>query len=185
MAGRFLSGWLDHLCCVALRRFFHNPWRILADFIKPGMTVLDIGFGSGYFSLEMARMLRSEGLVVCVEKEPDKVESLKSRVAEYGLSRLVDIRLCSDTSLAIDDLAGRIDFALAFFVVHHAADIPALMNGTYKALKRGGKLLIVEPRRHVSAEYCHLVEAVAGQAGLSIIGHPAITRTWTLLTTKS
>ena len=185
VANRFSFHWLDHIICTTLRSYFHNPGRILADFIKPGMTVLDIGFGGGYFSLGMARMVGPDGLVVCVETASDKIESLKLQAVDSGLAKRVDPRICSDSSLAVGDLTGRIDFALAFFVVHHAADIPALMAGTHEALKRGGKFLIVEPSHHASTVYCETVESAAQQAGLSVIGHPKFIRTWAVLLSKS
>jgi ubiquinone/menaquinone biosynthesis C-methylase UbiE len=185
VASQFWSHWLDHVFCVALRKLVHNPKRILADYVKPGMTILDIGFGSGYFSLGMARMVGPDGLVVCVETESDKVELLKLKAVESGLAERIDPRICSDSSLAVDDLADRIDFSLAFFVVHHAVDVSALMSGTHRALKPGGKLLIVEPSHHASASYCEAVESAAKQAGLSVIGHPKFVRTWAVLLIKN
>jgi len=185
MANRFYTHWLDHIFCCNLRKLFHNPARILAKYVKPGMTVLDIGFGKGYFSLGMARMVGHDGLVVGVETAEDKIEPLKHKAAENGLTERIDPRLCGDSDLGIDDFAGRIDFALAFFMVHHAADVPALMAGAHKALKPGGKFLIVEPGHHASAEYCASVETAAEEAGLSVIGHPRIIRTWAVLLNKN
>ena len=51
---------LDNL----FRKLLHNPQRILKPFIKEGMTVLDIGCGPGFFSLEMAKMLHGTGKVI-------------------------------------------------------------------------------------------------------------------------
>ena len=184
MANRFYSHWLDHIFCCTLRSFFHNPRKILANFIESGMTVLDIGFGNGYFSLEMARMVGPDGHVVCVETEYDKIESLKLQAIDNGLAERIDARICSDSSLEVDDLTDQIDFSLAFFVVHHAADIPALMAGTQNALKPGGKFLIVEPSHHASASYCEAVESAAQRAGLSVIDHPKFIRTWAVLLIK-
>jgi ubiquinone/menaquinone biosynthesis C-methylase UbiE len=148
------------------------------------MTVLDIGFGNGYFSLGMARMVGSDGHVVCVEIDYDKIEPLKLLAADNGLSEQIDPRICNDSNLAIADLTNQIDFSLAFFVVHHATDIAALMTGTKNALKPGGKFLIVEPSHHASASYCEAVESAAKQAGLSVIDHPKFIRTWSVLLTK-
>lgn len=185
MAIRFWSHWLDHIFCCILRSFTHNPGRILADFVKPGMTVLDIGFGGGYFSLGMARMVGPGGLVICVETEYEKIEALRSIAVDSDFAERIDPRICTDYSLAIDDLTDQIDFSLAFFVVHHAADMPALMSETQKALKPGGKFLIVEPCHHASAGYCESVEKAAQQAGLSVVGHPKIIRTWAVLLVKN
>ena len=185
MAGKFYSHWLDHIFCCTLRRFTHNPEKILVDFVKPGMTALDIGFGSGYFSLGMARMVGPGGLVISIETENEKIKSLKRLAVDSGLVERIDPRICSDSSLAINDLADQIDFSLAFFVVHHAADMPALMSETQKALKPGGRFLIVEPSHHASAGYCESVEKAAQQAGLTVADHPKIIRTWAVLLVKN
>jgi len=184
VASLFCSHWLDHIFCCTLRNLFHHPKRILADFVEPGMTVLDIGFGNGYYSLGMARMVGRDGLVVGVETDPDKVESLKFQAVDNGMAERVDARICSDTSLALDDLTAQIDFALAFFVVHHAADVSALMSQTQVALKPGGRVLVVEPSHHASAEYCEGVELAARQAGLSVLDHPRFIRAWAVLLVK-
>ncbi len=45
-----LSGSLDN----SIRRWLQNPKKILSPYIKEGMTVLDVGCGPGFFSIEMA-----------------------------------------------------------------------------------------------------------------------------------
>ena len=96
------------------------------------------------------------------------INSLKRRARRAGLTDRIDARTCSEHSLKIDDLAGQIDFALAFYVVHEVPDIENLMNEIYRALKPGGKLYIVEPKGHASAEDCKETEALAEKAGLSL-----------------
>jgi ubiquinone/menaquinone biosynthesis C-methylase UbiE len=183
MAKRFCSHWLDHFVCCTLRSHFHHPEKIFADFIRPGMIVLDIGFGDGFFSLEMARMVGPAGHVVGIEMKPELIASLKLKAADSGLAERIDPRICDGSSLAVDDLAGQVDFALAFFVVHHAPNIPALMADVHKALKPRGNFLIVEPRHHASKEYCGMVESSALQAGLFVAGYPKFIRTWAVLLT--
>ena len=47
-----LAGTLDN----PLRRLFQNPERILKPYLTRGMTVLDLGCGPGYFSIEIAKL---------------------------------------------------------------------------------------------------------------------------------
>jgi 2-polyprenyl-3-methyl-5-hydroxy-6-metoxy-1,4-benzoquinol methylase len=185
MVGWTISLWLDYVTGKFLRRLFQNPKRILRDYVKPGMTVLDVGAGKGYFSVGMAKMVGSNGRIVAVDLEAHEIESLKKRAARAGVSERIDARVCDERSLAIDELAGRVDFALAYYVVHHAPDVDALMAEVHKALKPGGKFLIAEPSHHASAEYCAATEAAAEQAGFVPSDHPKLTRDWAVLFLKN
>jgi len=55
-----IAGGLDN----SLRRLFQNPKRILKPYIKDGMTVLDLGCGPGFFSVEIAKMMNGTGSVI-------------------------------------------------------------------------------------------------------------------------
>jgi 2-polyprenyl-3-methyl-5-hydroxy-6-metoxy-1,4-benzoquinol methylase len=52
-----LAGSLDS----KIRKWFQNPKKILAPFIKEGMNVLDVGCGPGFFSVELAKMVGKNG----------------------------------------------------------------------------------------------------------------------------
>jgi ubiquinone/menaquinone biosynthesis C-methylase UbiE len=186
VTARKIPRWIDHFVVVGpLRPFFQNPRKVLRDYIDPGMTVLDIGCGQGFFSLEMARMVGSGGRAVCVDLKTEAIEHLKAKAKKAGLSDRVDTHICNDHNLGIDDLSDQIDFALAFYVLHHAADIRGLMAQVQGALKPGGRFLIVEPSHHASAEYCGTVKSAAQQAGFSISGNPKLIRNWTILLIKN
>jgi ubiquinone/menaquinone biosynthesis C-methylase UbiE len=57
------AGWLTN----PVRRWFQNPERILKDYVKEGMTVLDIGCGPGFFSVAMATMVGETGKVIAAD----------------------------------------------------------------------------------------------------------------------
>jgi len=180
-----LSRWLDHIVGAGpLRSLFQNPGRILGNYVKTGMTVLDIGCGTGFFSLGMASMVGANGKTICVDIQVDSISILETRAAKAGLSKRIDARVCSDHSLGIDDLAGQIDFALAFYMVHHAADVPKLMRQVHQALKPAGLLMIVEPNHHASVDYFRATETVARQSGFSIADRPKLIRDWAVLLKK-
>ena len=58
-----LSGSLDN----KLRRWLQNPNKLLAPYLKSGMKVLDMGCGPGFFSIEIAKMIGSDGKVFSVD----------------------------------------------------------------------------------------------------------------------
>ncbi|HUU46175.1 MAG TPA: class I SAM-dependent methyltransferase [Acidobacteriota bacterium] len=184
MAGMIWTRWLDHITYIFLRRIYQSPQRILGGYLSPGMTVLDVGCGTGYFSLPMARMVGAKGRVVSVDLEAEEIRELNDRAAKAGLSERIDTRVCSDDSLGIDELASQIDFALAFYVAHHAADPHRLMTEIFNGLRPKGRFLLAEPKHHASAEVCSLVENTARQAGFTLGGRPKIARAWAVLFIK-
>jgi ubiquinone/menaquinone biosynthesis C-methylase UbiE len=149
------------------------------------MTVLDVGCGKGYFSLGMARMVGSSGKAVAVDLNEEKIEHLKTEAAKAGFAERIDPRIGTEHSMQIDDLTGRVDFALAFYVVHHAPAVDALMSEVYQALKPGGKFLIVEPGHHSSPKERAATESAGQRAGFVLIAHPKLVRDWAVLLAKS
>lgn len=184
MAERVCPWYLGYILANPLRNLFHKPEKILRDYVKPGMTVLDIGSAMGFFSLGMARMVGPDGRVVCVDLQDIMINNLKRRANRAGLIDRLDPRVCSKHSLQIDDLAGQIDFALAFYVVHEVPDIHNLMTEIYRSLKPGGKLYVVEPKGHASAEDYKHTENEAEKAGFSIVDHPKMRGSWTTVFAK-
>ncbi len=177
--------WIDSILAKPLRRLVETPRRMLKGWVRPGMTVLDVGCGTGDHSLAMARLVGLSGRVVSVDLKGEAIEVLKRRAARAGLSERIQARVCSEHDLEIGDLAGQVDFALAVYVVHHAEDARSLMRNVHGALKPKGTLLVVEPGHHASPAECEATESAAEEAGFSIVGHPKLWRDWAVRFVKS
>jgi ABC-type cobalamin/Fe3+-siderophores transport system ATPase subunit len=52
--------------------------------------------------------------------------------------------------VGVDDLAGKVDFVLAFAVVRELPGTEAFLAEAYRSLKAGGRMLVAEPKHHVS-----------------------------------
>ncbi len=140
------------------------------------MTVLEVGPGMGFFSLDVARLIGPEGRLVCVDVQPKMIDVLRRRAARAGLSEIIEGRLCSSDSLGIDDLRGAVDFALLFAVAHEVHDRQGLFRETRSSLKPEGRLLLAEPRWHVDQALFDEIEATALEAGFNLIEHPRVFR---------
>jgi len=116
--------------------------------VESGQTVVDIGCGLGYSSLSMAELVGPEGRVITFDVQQQMADRAKSRAKQRGLANRIDFRACAQDRLGLDRLA---DFALAFWVVHEEADPAHLLTEVSSCLTPGGRLLIVEPKGHVSA----------------------------------
>ena len=60
-----------------LRRWVQNPRKILGPFIKEGMTVLDIGCGPGFFTMDMAEMVGETGRVIASDLQEVMLDKIR------------------------------------------------------------------------------------------------------------
>src|SRR5262249_7686977 len=141
---------------------------IVGPFVSEGMIVLEPGPGMGFFTLELARRVGPGGRVLAIDVQPKMIEGLAKRAAKAGLTERVDARLCNGERLGIDDYTGKVDFALAFAMVHEVPNSGALFADIQMALKPCGKLLFAEPAGHVRGEAFEASLAEASAAGLVV-----------------
>jgi ubiquinone/menaquinone biosynthesis C-methylase UbiE len=154
-----------------IRRLIHNPQKILDGYIESGQTVLDLGCGPGTFSICLAKMVGESGKVIAVDVQEEMLQIVRKKAARLGLeSRIVTHRSGPDRV----GLSEKVDFALAFYMVHEVPNAKAFLEEISTVLKTGGKLLIVEPKMHVSAAAFERTIDIARQAGLSPISEPKI-----------
>jgi ubiquinone/menaquinone biosynthesis C-methylase UbiE len=174
--------WLGYTFINPLRKYQHNPDKILAAHIKPGMHVLDYGCAMGYFSLHMARMVGETGKVHCVDIQVKMLKNLERRARKAGYSNIVSSLLVGE-NYAPKELKDKIDFALLFAVVHEVPDQQKLFNEIYTMLKPGGKVLFAEPPGHVKTGEFEVSVAKALHAGLTISDEkPALKKLAVILT---
>jgi 2-polyprenyl-3-methyl-5-hydroxy-6-metoxy-1,4-benzoquinol methylase len=154
-----------------LRRLLHVPERILGPYLRPGMTAMDVGCGMGWFSIPMAKMVGDRGRVVAVDLQPRMLDILQKRAEKAGLADRIQTHLCERNGLGVDAVA---DFALAFAMVHEVPDPRRLLSEIHGCLKPGGKLLVAEPRLHVSGSAFAQTVGAAEGVGLCVVERPRV-----------
>ena len=184
MAGHVCPWWLGIFHVNPIRRLLENPKEILEPYVKEGMTVLEPGCGMGFFTLDMARLAGPSGRIVAIDLQPKMISVLRWRARRAGLDRRVETRLCGKDSLAAGDLAGSVDLACAFYVVHEVPDADSLFREIFSLLVSGGRFLVAEPKGHVSAGEFEESVATAQSVGFEILERPEISRSRTVLLGK-
>jgi ubiquinone/menaquinone biosynthesis C-methylase UbiE len=184
MAERVCPVWVGFLLASPLRKLLHPPERILAPHVRQGMTVLDIGSAMGFFSLPLARLVGPSGRVVCVDMQERMLRALEKRSRKAGLQAVVETRLCHPEGLGLEDLKGGIDFALACYVVHEVPDASVFFSEVRSVLRASGKMLVMEPTGHVSAEKFRRMVTLARESGFTRLEEPKITRSRSALLEK-
>jgi ubiquinone/menaquinone biosynthesis C-methylase UbiE len=151
-----------------LRKLYQDPVKIVSPYLKGGMAALEIGPGMGFFSLPMARIVGDKGRIYSVDMQERMLQTLRTRLAKKKLQHIVEPRLCSESSLEVKDLRDRIDFALAFAVVHEIPDRENLFREIHISLRQGGILLVSEPKEHVSEEAFEEFLSIAKRVGFVV-----------------
>ena len=158
--------WMGYLIASPLRKLGEDPAKILGPLVHPGMTAVDFGSAMGFFSLPLARMVGDRGRVVCVDLQPRMLSTLQKRARRKGLDQIIETRACSKDDLGVDDLGGEVDLALAVHVVHEVPFPRRFLTTCRSVLKPGGKLLLIEPKGHVTDEEFEATKALATDVGL-------------------
>ena len=185
MAEHICPWWVGYLLIMPMRRWLQNPATITAPYVREGMTVLEPGPGMGFFTLELARQVGPSGKVVAVDVAPRMISSLKRRMAKAGLLDRADARVSQAESMGLSDLRGRVDFTLAFFMVHEMPSATRFFTEAAEAMKPGATLLLAEPPGHVKKEKFEEELQAAIAAGFTLVDRPAIRRTQTALLKKA
>lgn len=109
--------------------------------VRPGMTVADVGAGTGYFEPWLARAAGVTGTVLAVDAEPDMVRYLTKRVED---ERLTNVRV---SRARTDDPAlpaGAVDRILVVDTWHHLEGREAYAKKLATALRPGGRIIVVD-----------------------------------------
>jgi ubiquinone/menaquinone biosynthesis C-methylase UbiE len=163
--------WLAYSFDNPLRRLIHNPARILGKYVRPGMTVLDVGCGMGYFSLGMAKLVGPRGSVISMDMQSQMLNRVTKRAAKAGVSGVIQTRLCTAERLPLSDA---LDFALAFWMVHETPEPKYFLQQVRAPLKSEGMLLVTEPKFHVGPDTFEQELTMAETVGFRIAGRPSI-----------
>jgi protein-L-isoaspartate O-methyltransferase len=125
------AGWWEAL--------WPDPVGVLAAVgIKPGMEVIDLCSGDGWFTLQVAKIARH---VVAIDLDPALLEIARVRLMEAGLS---NCEFRAGDAYQVAALAPRpVDFVFLANAFHGVPDRPRLARAVREALKSGGRFAIV------------------------------------------
>jgi ubiquinone/menaquinone biosynthesis C-methylase UbiE len=143
--------------------------------LKPGMTVADIGAGSGIFSLQFSRPVRPGGKVYAVDVDEKLIEHILLSATEQGITNIEGVFGEYDDP----SLPAEIDLAFLNDVLHHIEHRDVYLKNLAKYLKPGGRVAVIDfkpgqgghandPKLQVSQEQATTWMAAAGLKPLEV-----------------
>lgn len=123
------------------RDAYQRPHEVMdALAVKEGEVIADIGAGSGYFTMRLARHVGPAGRVYAVDVSPDMVRHLHRRVRDAGLLNVEPILSLPDDPL----LPQPVDRFLVVDVWHHVENQAGYLSLMKKLLKPGGQVVMID-----------------------------------------
>jgi len=121
---------------------WQHPDRIVeALALAPGMSVADIGAGTGYFLKRLAAAVGPAGSVFAVEVEPNLVAHLRDRAEKEGMLDVIPVLASADNPRLP---SASIDVALFVDTYHHVDGRRAWLTRLRRSLKPAAHVVIVE-----------------------------------------
>jgi ubiquinone/menaquinone biosynthesis C-methylase UbiE len=117
---------------------------VAATGAKPGMSVADIGAGTGLFTMLFANAVKPNGSVVAVDISPAFVEYIQD-TAKKRRMRNVTAVVGNGTDVGLPDAS--VDLAYLSDVYHHFERPAETLASIRKALKPGGRMVVIDYER--------------------------------------
>ena len=137
--GRFLAkhgaGEIWNWESPAGRQRWKRRVQMLSDHLRPGMTILEIGCGTGYFTRELTRRGAD---IVAIDVSPDLLEIAK---AKYSAP---NVRYEIQNACALTYNDSMFDSVVGSSILHHL-EIEEALREIYRVLKPGGTIYFTEP----------------------------------------
>ena len=145
------------------------------------MTVLDLGCGPGFFTIEMAKMLDGSGKVIAADLQQGMLDKVNKKIKGTQLEQRIELHKCEETKIGVTE---NVDFVLVFYMLHEVPDQDKLLAELSSILKPGGKIYIIEPKVHVSKKAFAEMIAHIKSMGFEVIGSPKVFFSRTVLFTN-
>jgi len=154
-----------------LRRWLHDPAEVLHGLVSPGSVVLEIGCGSGPFTIALAELVGPSGRVIAADLQPAMLAKVRKRVERAGLEDRVELHVCERDRIG---LSTPVDFALAFWMLHEVPNALTFLKEIHGLLNDDGKLLLVEPKLHVGSSEFRVEMEAGWKAEFTLLAQPSI-----------
>lgn len=139
--GHQAADWLDR----PEREQEEAPSRLIEALkLRPGMTVIDIGAGSGTLSFPMATRVLPGGQVIAEDIQPEMLDLVRAKARKTKVTNVVPL-LGTTTDPKVSP--GSADLMIMVDVYHEFDQPYEMVSNMVRGLKKGGRIVFVEYRK--------------------------------------
>jgi ubiquinone/menaquinone biosynthesis C-methylase UbiE len=121
-------------------RFFNPIMSLKAGGVQPGQVILEVGPGTGFFTLPAARLVGDEGLMVAIDPHPLAIEQVVKKVQD---ARLTNVRLIKSDATRCGLSSASIDLILLYGVIPSPTlPLERLLPEMHRVLRPEGMLAV-------------------------------------------
>lgn len=113
--------------------------------VHPGMTIIDVGCGSGFYSRLIASRLQGEGHVVGIDSDPAMLTTAQQITMREGWSEVLVYHTGHATKLPIPEGVADLVFANGTLWVLPEAERVTALREMLRVTRQGGRVLLAEP----------------------------------------
>jgi ubiquinone/menaquinone biosynthesis C-methylase UbiE len=135
------ADWLDR----EEREREEQPEKAIAELnLKPGMWIADVGAGTGFYSIRLAKAVSPSGVVYANDIQQAMLDRLKAHASQQNVTNIVTV-LGSESDPHLPD--GKFDLVILVDVYHEFSRPQRMLDGIRRSLKPDGRLVLLEFRK--------------------------------------
>ena len=108
--------------------------------LKEDDIIIDVGCGTGYFTLPAAQITGPNGRVIGIDISEEMLQEVKGKIIDKNIN--IELMISDSIRLPLDDSFAT--FALLSDVLHETDKMPEMLKEVYRVLKPGARLAILE-----------------------------------------
>jgi arsenite methyltransferase len=132
--------------------------------LRNGMTILDVGTGTGFLSIELAQRCGADSRVIAVDPWESAVKRLNRKLQFLGIS---NVRTLQQDVATIDLPEASVDLIVSNLGVNNFDDPPAALRASFRAAKPGADMFLTTNLVGHMAEFYDVYRQALIEVGLS------------------
>ncbi|MFW9834499.1 MAG: class I SAM-dependent methyltransferase [Candidatus Thorarchaeota archaeon] len=110
--------------------------------VRPGMEIVELGCGSGFYTIAVAKAIQPAGIVFAVDIQQEMLDKLRVRMEDAGVSNIIPVLADAEGQIPLDD--GIADAVFSVAVLPEIPDPPKALLQVKRLLKEDGVFVDAE-----------------------------------------